>query len=142
MSKFKAGKYYVGDLCYVVSDDNWMPLLERTDYLSIGEFEYKGMRTYADSTAYGDGTYYDNYGREYGVDAGLIGIMPIEAIDNESNGGNIIEFENDFEVWSEEGLFRFGNITIDTKGEDEYDEEYYDDYEENDDEEDEEDIEE
>jgi len=127
--RFKAGKYYVGDLCYVISDENWIPLLERTNYLTDGEFEYNGMRAYADGTANGDGTFYDNYNREYGVDAGLIGIMPVEAIDNESNGGNIIEFENDFEVWSEEGLFRFGNITIDT-GYDEDDEDYYDDDEE------------
>jgi hypothetical protein len=119
--KFPAGKYYIGDPCYVFNHENWLSLLEKTGYFEeIREFEYKGKKAYADSTAYGDGQYRDNFGDLYGVDAGLIGIMPIEVIDCdlcELSDGKIVEFTEDFKVSSNNGLFIFGKIIIDTRDE-------------------------
>lgn len=121
MKKFKAGKYYVGDPCYVISDENWMPLLESTKYFENENQEYKGQQIFTEGTAHGDGCFTDNFGREYGVDAGLIGIIPFEVIDDNrtGDGGQIIEFEKDFEVYTSElGIFHFGDIVIDTAEED------------------------
>ena len=117
--KFKKGKYYIGDPCYVVEkQDKWMELLEKTNYFKNEEQEYKGYPILAGSTAYGDGVYGDNEGRIYCVDAGLIGIMPIECIDKKHDNiedlGNIVEFEDDFDVSIEDGVFEFGNILINT----------------------------
>lgn len=127
--EFPSGKYYIGDPCYVVSDDNWHNLLEETDYFRNEEQSYRGFRILAGDTAYGDGTYSDNYGREYPVDAGLIGIMPIDVIDNDKYDltknycpGNFIDFECNFIVTIDNGVFKFGNIIIDTLGETEEDE--------------------
>jgi hypothetical protein len=119
---FSKGTYYIGDPCYVVSDDNWDKLLDNTDFFQNEDQSYKGYQILAGDTAYGDGTYTDNYRREYGVDAGLIGIFPIEAVDNKYGNveelGSIVEFEEDFVVEINNGVFKFGNIIINTFDED------------------------
>lgn len=135
-----AGKYYVGDLCYVLHDE-WDEVCEimfntpEPHGVRDGEFTLKDGRRFATySTKYGDGGYYDNYGRSYSVDAGLIGCVLVDDIDlnNKSNnvdGGNIIEFADAFETsggrltsndW--DGIIRIGGVEIDTDP-------VYDDYE-------------
>ena len=127
---FKRGKYYVGDPCYVVADDNWMKLIDSTGCFGSenynnppnwdhGKFTYNGADCYAHGTAEGDGEFQDNYNRTYGVDAGLIGVIPFVACDGDFlEGGNIVEFENDFIVYYDNGRFIFGNIIIDTNFDD------------------------
>ena len=74
-----AGKYYVGDLCYVMDNDEWRQVCARTiqgEKIADGEFELPDGRRFAIySTAYGDGGYYDQYGHTYSVDAGSIGCI-------------------------------------------------------------------
>jgi hypothetical protein len=121
-----AGKYWVGDLCYVMhpqwkeccdlffpkGQDNWKG--------NQGVFKLdNGVRFALFSTAYGDGTYLDQKGREYPVDAGSIGCIRVEDINDDSEsfwleGGNIIDFDSDFTVGSDGSELRFGNVVIDT----------------------------
>ncbi len=117
MTMFSAGTYYIGDPCYVVANNKWYKLLIKTNYLGDGEFIYRKQQCFSAGTAWGDGKYDDNYGREYFVDAGLIGIMTITALDKnkEGKGGQIITFEKDFDVQAARGIFYFGNITINTR---------------------------
>ena len=82
LMRMKTGKYYIGDPCYVVEDQNdWIKLLEDTNYFKNKNQSYKGQPIYCGGTAYGDGCYESNKGKCYGVDAGLLGIMPVEVID-------------------------------------------------------------
>lgn len=132
-----AGRYYVGDLCYVLHDE-WDECCElffanRKDQgCNEGEFTLKDGRRFATyNTAYGDGEYYDQSGCEYGVDSGGIGCIKLDDINlnNDSNfigGGQIIDFPNDFDTEYRDGKIIFGHITIDTDPpyEDEYDEDY------------------
>lgn len=131
-----AGKYYVGDLCYVMHDE-WdeccaLFFKGRNDQgCNEGEFNLKdGRRFVSYNTAYGDGEYYDQNGLCYGVDAGLIGCIRVEDIDlhsdkNYSNGGQIIDFPNDFECRYEEenGTIVIGHIRIETDARYEYEDE-------------------
>jgi len=131
-----AGKYYVGDLCYVMHEcwDEVCGLFfeGRTDHgCNEGEFNLKdGRRFVSYNTKWGDGSYYDESGNEYGVDAGLIGCIRLDDIDftndqNQINGGNVIEFRTDFNHgggrssmgrdW--DGVIRIGHISINTDGE-------------------------
>jgi hypothetical protein len=131
-----AGKYYVGDLCYVMHEcwDEACGLFfkGRTDGgCNEGEFNLKdGRRFVSYNTKWGDGGYYDESGNEYGVDAGLIGCIRLDDIDftndqNQINGGNVIEFRTDFDHgggrssmgrdW--DGVIRIGHISINTDGE-------------------------
>ena len=120
----KAGKYYVGDLCYVMHPQ-WNEVCEllfagRTDHgCNEGVFKLaNGVEFAMFNTAYGDGTYEDREGRMYPVDSGSIGCIRVEDVnDNESwlEGMNIIEFLVDFEVGKEHGSeIVIGNIVIDT----------------------------
>lgn len=127
--KFKAGIYYVGDVCYVVKREDWMPLLEKSKYFNCettGQWggEYNGFPMFVASTAYGDGEYRDDFFRKYLVDAGVIGIMPVEALTKnpEGQGGQIITFPHNFEVHAMKGVFHFGDVYIDTSGEEEEEE--------------------
>lgn len=91
-----------------------------------GEFTLKdGTRFVSYNTKWGDGTYQDNSGRSYGVDAGLLGIVALKDIDlsnpeNDCSLGTIIEFKQPFNCEGEDGIMRFGNVMIDTGAEIEY----------------------
>ena len=125
-----AGKYYVGDLCYVLHSE-WEELLDlycnENGDLIDGEFQLKDGRRFAIySTAYGDGYYNDDHGRGYSVDAGCIGCILLSDIDidNEKNylsGGQVIDFPFPFDSWSDNGKIYFGHdMCVDTIGEEEY----------------------
>ncbi len=119
---FKAGKYYIGDICYVLPESDYDQMLEKSNYFKIKtthqwDGEYRGHPIFVASTSYGDGVYGDNYGRDYYVDAGIIGIVSVEAlvVKSKIELGNLIEFENDFRVSYDDGIFLFGDVVIDTK---------------------------
>lgn len=134
---FKAGVYFVGDPCYLFKE-SWLEFVSEVFNSDIndGRFEYKGFQVCVLSTAHGDGEYLDNFEREYSVDSGLIGVLPIDlvSVDNrvtsDSLQGNphmhVVTFEYDFTCSSENGLLKFGNIEIDTAPQEEYDEDYFD----------------
>ena len=130
--KMPAGRYYVGDLCYVMHPQ-WDEFCDKTiigHNCSDGEVVFEnGVKVAQFGTAYGDGCYVDQIGNEYGVDAGLIGCIRVEDINDPTSnaeGGNIIEFTSDFECYSENGVIHFGHIHINTGDEDdeEYDENF------------------
>jgi hypothetical protein len=126
----KAGKYYVGDLCYVLGD-RWTEVCDLiiVDHQCLdGEFELSdGTKFAIYGTAYGDGVYPDQHGNGYPVDSGSIGCVLVDDITEghlDITLGNTFDFEEDFETGEEGGIIRIGEIEIDTKGEEEdYDEE-------------------
>lgn len=123
--KLPKGKYYVGDPCYIFGE-SWSDVLAETDFFDAETL--RGKPVCAGGTAYGDGLYEDNCGREYWVDSGMIGILPVSLlrIDKKktlkeikaSEGMHIIEFTEETEVACDNGVFRFGNIVIDTRDDD------------------------
>ena len=128
-----AGKYYIGDLCYVMTDEEWKEICSITisgQKVIDGEFQLSDGRRFATySTAFGDGVYHDQYGHSYSVDAGLIGCIKLEDIKYVDNYdqfldiGAIMEFDNSFatsggrgdEGWK--GLIQFGHVMIETNPE-------------------------
>lgn len=132
----KAGKYWIGDLCYVMESD-WREVCQKTlstNDVSEGEFELADGTKFAMlNTAYGDGTYYDQNGRGYSVDSGTIGCILVDDIKGFETAevnhtlGNIIDFPNGLEVENNDGVLTFdggieSTIHIDTAGKEEYDE--------------------
>ncbi len=127
-----AGTYWIGDLCYVLeSDEEWDEVLDLTIVedepwaCGEGEFTLKDGRRFAMyNTKYGDGTYKDQHGFQYGVDSGSIGCIRLEDIRGEvSDEGSIVVFENDFTTRNDDGLIRIGHIKIDTDPDEPEDEE-------------------
>ena len=117
----KAGKYYIGDLCYVMHPewDEFCSLTISGNNVLDGEFNLKDGRRFATfTTKWGDGTYKDEQGRSYGVDAGLIGCIAVDDITTSElenlTDGHIVEFVQDFSTFSAGGIIRIGSICIDT----------------------------
>ena len=123
-----AGRYYVGDLCYVMSDEEWKQFCNITikgERVLDGEFEMPDGRKFATyGTSWGDGTYYDQYGHTFSVDAGLIGCILEsdikEPLDNILDLGALIDFNTPFVTsggrgdreW--DGVIQFGTVMIET----------------------------
>lgn len=121
---FKAGKYYIGDPCYVLNEelikfDN----LKDDKILKIGE-----DFIFLDKTTYGDGFYEDNFENKYSIDSGMLSVIPVNLIEKHENIslGKIVYFDKNFEVKSNEGVFYIGNIIVDTNND--WNEHVYDSY--------------
>jgi hypothetical protein len=126
-----AGRYFVGDLCYVMHDE-WDEFCDITidgTNCKDGEFQLKDGRKFAAyGTAYGDGSYIARmHGQaigECGVDAGLIGCIRVEDIkdttyDNLEELGVIVEFDEPFATSEEGGIIYIGHVAINTNWDDE-----------------------
>ena len=129
-----AGKYYIGDLCYVMHEE-WDEVCGlffkgRTDHgCNQGEFMLKDGRRFACyNTRWGDGTYFDAAGNRYPVDAGCIGCILVSDItpseNNNVGSGNVHEMQRDFNTSTEDSMLTFGHVVIDT----DYDDEFYEPY--------------
>ena len=124
-----AGTYYIGDLCYVLHDrwDEFCSLTCSDNRVLDGEFNLRdGTRFATFTTRWGDGTYFDEQGNSYPVDAGLIGCINIKDIHPDElkniSSGRVIEFVRDFPTFSAGGVISIGTVVIDTDRED-FDEE-------------------
>ena len=127
-----AGQYVIGDPCYAVPDKDWLPLLETCNYFEspIG-YVKDGLQKFAVlafGTKWGDGCYAGSDGREYGVDAGLLGLVPVELVEDfPRHDGIVVTFDKEtLCVDDGSGKLKFGHIVIDTDPvEEEEDEEEY-----------------
>ena len=117
-----AGKYWLCDPCYAVPEGLWMQLLNSCDFFNepvgtITDSHGAVHHVLAFGTAYGDGRYVDQHGNTYPVDAGLIGLTPVELGD--PNGyigalGTLVEFTGDTMCTNDGGRMRFGEYKINT----------------------------
>ena len=120
------GEYWVGDLCYVLNKD-WNEVCSilfpeknnPNQRMMNGEHQLKnGVKFALYGTAWGDGGYYDQEGKCYDVDAGVIGCIKVEDLDrigeNVANGGYVHRFDKDFETGYDEGTIYFGDLRIET----------------------------
>lgn len=127
-----AGKYYVGDLCYVFPDPEWgiffhdaqdqAPEGQHWSAITEGAFEVDSKCFWYHSTAFGDGGYEDQNGHMYCVDAGIIGIIPFELaqysdLEDLLNLGNVVTFDSEVVCKYSDGTFFIGDLVIPT-GED------------------------
>ena len=132
-----SGRYYIGDLCYVMSDD-WDEVLDLTiakdGKLLNGEFVMKDGRRFAMySTKYGDGSYCSNMGTNHAVDSGTIGcilvndIIDIPKYEVDGKLGAVVTIDSSFSTAERDGLIVFGDVIINTDSD-----EWYDDLEQSD----------
>ena len=121
----KSGKYYLGDPCYVLHnewDEVCGKLFSHPDYDSLYskvgmEFTLNNGVSFAMSGTYhGDGSYRNDFNNEYlDVDAGLIGVVPIDGIDttndrNDITLGTVIDIPQDFILMYHEGTISINLI--------------------------------
>lgn len=119
-----AGEYYIGDLCYTLSGE-WDECCELffpngSNQSNEGEFTLKdGRRFVSYDTMYGDGTYRTNDGDSIGVDSGSIGCILVTDIQDMQmadirSSGVIHVFDKPFNTSTNEGILKFGNLSVNT----------------------------
>ena len=116
--KFPKGKYYIGDLCYVLTKREWGKVCEFNDdngFLNLGK-----KQIWLSGTKDGDGIYKCGE-TDISVDSGTIGIISIDFLSKKTikavqsnNLGLITYIEQDFEPSEHTGVFLFGALKIDT----------------------------
>lgn len=110
------GEYFVGDPCYAVREADWMPWLEAADYINESTYllaDVQGRPVLGIGTANGDGTYRGSDGNVYGVDAGMIGVVPVEVAQSGCKSPRVT-FDVPFDCTYDDGEIRIGRIVIDT----------------------------
>lgn len=132
-----AGTYRIGDPCYSVPDDRWSEWLDAAGLDNAKDHllaDLDGHLIVGLFTLYGDGEYIDQRIRRYGVDAGLIGMVPVDLPGLRSDYGtdeeaaatgvyHVETFESPVRVRRfKDGTLEFGSIAIFT-GDEEEDEE-------------------
>jgi hypothetical protein len=115
----KAGTYYIGDLCYVLGDDNatWAEVCSHIE--TGGEHRLSNGTEFAIySTHCGDGIYEDNHGCSYTVDSGTLGCIRLvdTPADSKISAGCLVTFAEDFSTYKtpETSTIVFGHIRIRT----------------------------
>lgn len=127
------GYYWIGDPCYVLSEENYDELLKsvKDDGLTLKKGEHTSIALYTD---HGDGEYdvlsslYNNRVTflservKLAVDSGLIAITSIELVEDISDYdepvGIKVEVLEPIGIYNLDGVLRFGSVIIDTNYED------------------------
>ena len=138
--------FYVGDICYALRDDIYHGFWGNVKHFDDGVFDVPtcdGMSFAVGSTACGDGCYPDQLGHAFPVDAGNIGVVPIELVkdmDKAIDLGLVVDAPGTATFESVDGIFNIllpdgQTVEIDTHFDgDEYEDDddeddYYDDEE-------------
>lgn len=125
------GTYFLGDPCYALGHRweevcaiHWAPgSCNTADCAAF--YDLDGYRVVEFHTKHGDGGYYDQFGHEYGVDSGTLGLVPVELIDFEQSTreyldrcGQIVTFDEPADCYTAgrggDGVLRFGSYHIET----------------------------
>lgn len=141
-----SGKFYVGDPCYVLSDDIYYGIWDDKYNFEDGIIDCgNGLAFLVHGTAYGDGSYQGTNGTEYGVDSGTLAVIPMDLV-AKTDGVQFGTVETSNTAWLDynDGTFDItldnGSFSIITSEEEEeeedgpWDPENYDNYEEDGDE--------
>lgn len=116
-----AGTYVIGDPCYAIPGERWHEWLDAADFMNnlrILKAPIDGHMAIGVGTAYGDGAYLGSDGNVYGVDAGMIGLVPVEVAAPRPPGlGSThvqVTFDSEIECRYDNGTIILGNIEIPT----------------------------
>jgi hypothetical protein len=119
------GTYYIGDLCYVLSDNVYDTIFGGLGGYDAGLYTKKNSNDFflVASTTYGDGLYTSSDQKQFAVDAGIIGIAPMSLVSKNDGGGQFYTFDKPVKCKFRGGRFSFtsghNEIVIDTSGDDE-----------------------
>jgi hypothetical protein len=108
-------KYVIGDLCNCLNSDDWQDYCFQ-EVLPEGAYSFH--------TATGDGTYVDGEGREYNVDSGTIGILPLDKVSDRDKLKTALKYRivqvldlpevGEDDCYEQDGVIVLGPITINT----------------------------
>ena len=118
------GNYIIGDPCYVIDIQNAPGNTDWADFINgineqTGVVEYKGHHGVVYHTKYGDGHYRDNQHHQFPVDSGMIGAVPVAALQDldplysTPPTNTEMTFDQPFQCRKDpDGTIHFGDIAI------------------------------
>lgn len=115
--------FYVGDVCYVLGDALYHGVWGKQHGYEDGSVQDpETNRVFAVAgTAHGDGQYAGSDGTSFSVDAGVIGLVPLELVGKPGglNEGKVVRVPGRAIFWAEDGKFEItfpddSVLTIDT----------------------------
>lgn len=108
-------RYVIGDICNALSSDDWANYCINEE-LPEGAFSFH--------TSIGDGTYFDQEGREYNVDSGTIGILPLDKVSDKDKLKTALKYRivqvldlpevTEDDCYEQDGVIVLGPVTINT----------------------------
>lgn len=121
------GKYFLGDPSIVLPEKIYIGIWGNLYNYDNGKFNILGKHLCVHNTHYGDGVYIDTRNRKYMVESGVIGLVPLELIENIelcNNNGHIFNFKKPVYFMCDGGVFIIKSdkkyIKIDTQNMEEY----------------------
>ena len=124
LNTLPAGRYWVGDPCYVVPQDKWSDFCNR--WFALDKMAGHEDNAYYFQTAYGDGVYWlcgDAKRKSLGVDAGMLSVIPAADVEawakicshSDASLGEFVTIESDCSIsHNGKGNFSFGKYSIKT----------------------------
>ena len=109
--RLEADEYWIGDLGYVLSDNDWSRARERY-------FDHRrAVRLISGEVAiifvtYGDGYHANTSGKDIPVDSGTIGIVPATAVEAKEGHGFAKTFSQPFICEMDDERIVFGDVSI------------------------------
>lgn len=99
--------FYIGDVCYVLDDDIYYNVWGNIHEFKDGWVKdpKTGLHFAVARTAWGDGGYEGNDEFIYHVDAGVIGLVPMELCSKQTDGGRFVEGGGVAMFFAEKGKF-------------------------------------
>lgn len=131
-SKMPAGRYHVGDLCYVLTEEKWEEACELMfPTVDSGRQGRYGTFTLSDGTVftilptkYGDGCYPSSRETCFAVDSGTIGCILASSLERSGDFADAGVFDlEDFTPEYDDGTLHFGDVSIYTGDDAEEDDE-------------------
>ena len=108
-----AGDYYIGDICYALSDAMYDDVFGGTLYTPGIYQEKRSGRLFAvAATSFGDGEFRGSDGKRFSVDAGVIGIVSKALVSKDGNGGHFYNFPNAVTCTFGYGTFEFSDGSV------------------------------
>lgn len=107
------GKYYIGDLCYALSESLYQDVFGGLGGFDSGLYKKNNSTDcfMVDQTAFGDGLYFGSDNKEFAVDAGILGICPVSMMLRDGDGGHVYEFSEPVRCLFLNGRFYFRSGT-------------------------------
>lgn len=101
--------FYIGDICYVLGEPLYHGVWGEQYNFQHGTFSdpKTGLSVAVAGTAYGDGCYLGSDGTKFPVDAGVIGVVPLELVQykNSLDCGKVVKCPGMARLEAEDGKF-------------------------------------
>lgn len=109
-AKIESSKgFYLGDICHVLGDDIYHGVWGKLNGYNEGTFDdpSTGLKVAVSFTAFGDGTYTGSDGTIFPVDAGVIGLVPLELVEKHGclECGKVVKTPGLASFLAENGIF-------------------------------------